>query len=353
MLLRRLVPAMLAFGMLAAVVSAAPADSAAPVGHLVFSEQTQPCGFVCQQRLTIVAGDASGEKGLTTGTIDSAPAWSPNGKLIAFWRTLSSGQVQLHVMRSDGSGDRTLRSSAGLDAHQTLTWSPDGKSILVTGARVVLGVSLAPHPKLSHAKVNVLFKLHSGGWSEIRLSPNGRWLALTKSWWGHGGSEIASLWLVHPSGKSLHEIAGFFNDLASDVELRAVSWSPDSRRLAFVAVPDAACGSWPSNPPPDLWTVGVDGKNAHEVWADTCVAGSWVAPDTVAPGSTTTWSPDGTEILYPTEDFSATSDPNRWGYQFHEANVSTGTIQPFAVPSGDCGGGPGSCKLADPQWTTP
>ncbi len=348
---------MLALGILAGAASAAPSRSTAANGHLVFSEQAPPCGFVCDQQLMTVAGDASGEEALTTGTIDSAPAWSPNGKLIAFWRTVSSGQAQLHVMSSAGGGDRILLPSVpqnSLVERETPTWSADGRSVLIIvetyrpfyGVTLrgwgVLAVSLAPHPKLNHAKVTRLFHLPGGSdqsWSDLRLSPNGKWLALGQSWYGHDGSETASLYLVHPNRTDLHKIAGFYNDAVNTVELQAISWSPNSSRLAFVAVPDVACSGYPNNPPPALWTVNVLGKNVHGVWTDSCEAGNWVAPDTIAPGGTTTWSPDGTEILYST------------GYQLHEANASTGAIQTFPVTTGDCGSGPGSCKIGDPQWT--
>lgn len=368
MLLRRLVLAMLALGTLAGAASATASRSAAPVGHVVFSEQ-RPCTSFCAQRLTNVAGDASGEKGLTTSTIDSAPAWSPDGKRIAFWRTLDSGKVQLHVMGSNGGGDRILLGSLSpkTGVYSPPTWSPDGLSIVMVaefwtpfyGVKAkgwsVLAVSLKPHPGVSHAKVKRLFGLpnddeNSLRWSEIRRSPNGKWFALARQIYLHNGSSTASLYVVRSNGTDLHAVTATFNEYIPDADLHAISWSPDSSRLAYVKIPDAACAH-PNHPPPDLWTVSADGTNAHAVWVSTCESGSWAAPDTIAPGATTTWSPDGTEILYATEDFSATGDPNRWGYQFHEANVSTGAIQPFAVPAGDCGSGPGSCKLADPQWT--
>lgn len=367
---------MLALGILAGAASAEASHASAPLGHLVFSEQAPPpnraaCGRVCDGWLTTVAGDASGEKRLTMYSIDSAPAWSPNGRLIAHWRTLRSGrpgQIQLHVVSP--KNDRALLSDVSSDAlsgYSPPTWSPTGGSILMTADVVhhsfygvtasgwaVLAVSLGPHPGINHAKVKRLFRLPGGSdvnWSEIRLSPNGKWLALAWSRSSHDGSTSAALYLVHPNGKGLHRIANASDDPFTS-DLHAISWSPDSSRLAYVGTPgDLACGD-PNPPPLDLWTVSADGAVKHEVWATTCVSGSWVAPDTIAPRGTTTWSPDGTEILYSTDDFTATSDPNRWGYQFHEANASTGTIEPFPVPAGDCGGGPGSCKLADPQWTT-
>ena len=342
---------MLALGMGAAVVSAAPADSAAPLGHLVFSEQAPPCGKRCTRQLAVVAGDASGEQRLTTGAIASAPSWSPNGKLIAFWRRrLGSPWVALDVMRSTGGGWRTLLpfiSAADPVTRETPTWSRDGRSILVLMGWSVLRVSLAPHPGVERATVTRLFALPGDDdttWSELQLSPNGKWLALAGSEFLHSGDWIDWLYLVHPNGKGRREIVRTL-----DRRVHAISWSPDSSRLAYVSLPctedcsasPPACGGHPS---PELWTVGANGSDAHEVWADTCESGRWVAPDAIAPGATTTWSPDGTEILYPTTDYA--------GYQLHEANVSTGAIQPFAVPAGDCGSGPGSCKLTDPQWTT-
>lgn len=352
MLLRLLALATIALGMFAGAASAAASHSSAPLGHLVFSKQVPPCGNRCMQRLAVVAGDASGEQRLTKGgAIARAPSWSPNGKLIAFWRRRpGSPWVALDVMRSTGGGWRTLLpyiSAADPVTRAAPTWSPDGRSLLVLIRWSVFRVSLAPHPGAEQATVTRLFALPGDDdttwWPELHLSPNGKWLALATTEFFHTGQWSDSLYLVQPNGKAGHVIRG-----AGGI-VRAISWSPDSSRLAYVSVPctddlcspsPPACGGFP---PPELWTVRANGSDAHEVWADTCESGNWVAPDAIAAGATTTWSPDGTEILYPTKDYA--------GYQLHEANVSTGAIQPFAVPAGDCGSGPGSCRLTDPQWT--
>jgi Tol biopolymer transport system component len=58
--------------------------------------------------------------------IGSEPAWSPDGKSLAFTRTVA-GHRHLFVARADGTEDRPI--TDGPDDDERPTWSPDGRSI--------------------------------------------------------------------------------------------------------------------------------------------------------------------------------------------------------------------------------
>lgn len=55
---------------------------------------------------------------------DVAPAWSPTADEIAFNRQMPSGGYELHVMRGDGTGDRTVADN--VSSPYPPYWSPDG-----------------------------------------------------------------------------------------------------------------------------------------------------------------------------------------------------------------------------------
>jgi Tol biopolymer transport system component len=63
---------------------------------------------------------------------DGTPAWSPDGKLIAF-TTDRDGRQQIYVMNADGSAVRRVSQSNVSDFSPT--WSPDGKWIAFTSTR--------------------------------------------------------------------------------------------------------------------------------------------------------------------------------------------------------------------------
>src|SRR5215831_10467066 len=52
--------------------------------------------------------DGTGQRRLTTNTRDTFPAWSPNGKQIAFIRPVGKGW-RVHIMSASGTGERQLR----------------------------------------------------------------------------------------------------------------------------------------------------------------------------------------------------------------------------------------------------
>ena len=77
--------------------------------------------------------DGSDVRNLTKSTADNtAPAWSPDGKLIAFTSN-RDGKAQIYLMNADGTGLRRL--SSGIYTDVSPTWSPDGKWIAFASVR--------------------------------------------------------------------------------------------------------------------------------------------------------------------------------------------------------------------------
>ena len=95
--------------------------------------------------LYTVGADGSGLRRLATTSGDyfdvifGSPAWSPDGETIAFLRTeggLGMTGLRLYTIRPDGSGLEELallheNVRAGHSAKHSLSWSPDGASLLL------------------------------------------------------------------------------------------------------------------------------------------------------------------------------------------------------------------------------
>ena len=69
--------------------------------------------------------DGSGQRNLTRHPgHDSAPAWSPDGRKIAF-TTKRDGNFEVYVMNADGSGQQNLTRNPAPD--RAPVWSPGRK----------------------------------------------------------------------------------------------------------------------------------------------------------------------------------------------------------------------------------
>jgi Tol biopolymer transport system component len=90
-------------------------------GKIAFVTQGQPSST---QVISVIDPNGSGQVALTSGHNDSFPAWSPDGRRIAFTR---DGHVA--VMNTDGSNQALL--IAGGEP----SWSPDGSRIAFESTR--------------------------------------------------------------------------------------------------------------------------------------------------------------------------------------------------------------------------
>jgi TolB protein len=152
------------------------------------------------------------------------PRWSPDGELIAYLSDRNSDYAMLWTIRPDGSGARQLMNiRSGLSALDSLSWSPDGSKIAVTGFRDRVGqiyvVDLArpANPRALTAE--------PGGAFDPAWSPDGEYIAYVAR---EGRTTVIRLIEAEGQGTGTTIIQGEFP--------RSPRWSPYGSELAYIAL---------------------------------------------------------------------------------------------------------------------
>lgn len=153
---------------------------------------------------------------------DSAPAWSPDGREIAFLRIAPGVDCRILVMPANGGAERTVGTCDPRNA-PTFDWSHDGRA-LVFGSRGTPtgGVGLR------------LLDLASGEWHLFdyaatpqdldfapRYSPDGRWIVFVRN------SPVGDLWRIPAIGGRAQRLT----HLRADI--RGWDWTPDGRGIVL------------------------------------------------------------------------------------------------------------------------
>ena len=90
--------------------------------------------------LYIMDEDGSNRRRLVPGTHNEDPAWSPDGKWIAFARSAEGGdQGGIFIVRPDGTKMRRVVHSISRESYHSPTWAPDGKRIAYVATTGSLG----------------------------------------------------------------------------------------------------------------------------------------------------------------------------------------------------------------------
>ena len=184
------------------------------------------------KELYVVNADGSGQRRVTPrDVLVGAPAWSPDGRRIAF-EGVRDGTTGVYAVNADGSS--SVRSPAIWVATARLArsghapaWSPDGRTIaFFSGAKIYLmNADGSEHRALT---TPLGPRKRSLAWS-----PDGRKLAFLSQ--SGCGDFCFSLYVVGTDGSGLR-------DVTSELERRGPgrgpasdpAWSPDGRELAFV-----------------------------------------------------------------------------------------------------------------------
>lgn len=196
---------------------------------------------------------------------------SPDGKKVAF---IVHGEIFAASAKEGGDAARITTSVA---AESQINWSPDSHRLVYVSNR-----EGAPHIYLYDFTANVELQLTRDGAGDTtpRFSPDGKTIAFAR-----GAGELRALDIESKQERSLSQASLNRQPFISE---RPFVWSPDSRWIAFMTVS------------------GKLFKNVHVVPA----AGGTAQPVSFLAnsfGSTVSWSPDGTYILFDTgqrtEDF--------------------------------------------------
>ena len=314
---------------------------------------------------TVPAGGGSAPVRLTSGTRDTSPRWSPDGRWIAFIRPDEKDTPQIHVLPMNGGEARPLTAlPRGVSGP---VWSPDGRAMLfstTTTADDLKKPDPAAKPERKSDVKVVTRAVYRANGNPTYTDPDRRAHIWTVAFSGSGEKpapkqlttgefdERGGQW--SPDGSSIYFISdrvaeSYYNAPDSDIYrvpssggeiarvasieggINTFSLSPDGKRLAFV-------GSFRGDPvrsysQPDLWVAEVSGGSpprnltaGHDFDVSGGIGGDQAAPRGEQP-KPIVWSQDGASLF-------VTSGENG-SANLRRVTIATGKMEPVTAGAHD------------------
>ena len=158
----------------------------------------------------------------TPGVRERAPAWSPDGKWVAY-ASDKTGEFQIYIREGNGQGEEIQLTSDLKTYLSNLSWSPDSKKILysdVTNTLWYLDIEEKKPAKVFHNDYAAGGNFVNGVWS-----PDSNWIAYAKA----DPNMMSSVYLFSLEQNQSHRIT---NTLYSDA---SPAFDPEGKYLYWIA----------------------------------------------------------------------------------------------------------------------
>ena len=160
----------------------------------------------------------------TPGMAERFPAWSPDGKRVAYWSD-RSGEYELVVRNEGGSGEERILTSLGSGFRYQPFWSPDSKEIAFIDQAVIL--------RLLDIETAEVREIDRGEWISHALlsgfsvswSSDNRWLAYARTQY----HETSSHYLYDARDGEVHQVTSGYYAAALP------SFDPEGKYLYFLS----------------------------------------------------------------------------------------------------------------------
>jgi WD40-like Beta Propeller Repeat len=185
--------------------------------------------------LCTIGVDGSGFRVVVRDLGGAELAWSPDGTRFAYYSERDGG---VHVIDADGSNDHPVAPRKdGQPNQDTPSWTPDSKDLyFVSGTKVFEVAADGTGLRVVMSSDQPIIA--------VTASPDGATLAVVRN---TTHPDDQSVWLVGPDGSHLRRLTP--SGVGDAYGFGAVTWSPDGSRLLM------------SGPGEHLWLIDADGRN--------------------------------------------------------------------------------------------
>lgn len=247
------------------------------------------------------------------GDVDADPAWSPDGKKIAFLST-RTGDGEIWIMNADGSNPRNLTNDpTRWDLEPE--WSPDGKRVVYVSRKIsrgpggeegsaeifVIDVDGTNRAQLTHNDYTYAYPVFSPNGKVIVFHNEKGRVAIGKGWRPQQGETTIyanEIYVMDSSGNNVVQLTD-----TGDRVNRGVSWSRDGTKLVYTSSKGSGTSGIYVMDVGNLQNMDLkalkdkSAKELREMKELGCLAITQITPDSYG-DTNPSFSPDGKRIVF-------------------------------------------------------